>query len=56
MNPIDFVIIGVIVAIMGLAGYAIYRAKKAGCKCIGCPDSKTCSRNCAGCSCHCAEK
>lgn len=53
MNPIDFVIIAVIAAILGLAGWYIYRAKKAGNKCIGCPDSKTCSGNCSGCSCHC---
>ena len=52
MKPIDFLIIGVIALIVGLAVYAIYRSKKAGHKCIGCPDSKSCSgicANCAGC-------
>ena len=49
MNPIDYVIIAVIVGIIGLAGFAIYRSKKAGRKCIGCPDSKHCSGNCAAC-------
>lgn len=59
MNGIDFVVIGVIVAILGGVIFYIHRAKKQGVKCIGCPDAKTCSGscggNCSGCS-GCAEK
>ena len=47
-----------IVLIVGFAVAYIIRAKKSGQKCIGCPDSKTCSGNCSACSCSCqsAEK
>ena len=50
----DILIIVIIAAILGGAGYAIYRSKKAGKKCIGCPDSGTCgacSGRCSGCAC-----
>lgn len=36
----------VILLILGLAGYYIYKAKKNGKKCIGCPDSGTCNCGC----------
>ncbi len=49
MKPIDFVIIGIFVLIVLGAGYAIYRSKKSGKKCIGCPDSGSCSGNCGAC-------
>ncbi len=55
MQPVDFLILGIVAVLVGLAAYAIYRSKKAGSKCIGCPDSKTCSRNCAGCSGSCGK-
>ena len=51
----DFLIIALVVLIVGLAGTYIYRSKKKGVKCIGCPDSGTCSGkcgNCSGCNCH----
>lgn len=54
MNPIDYLILAVIAGIIALACFAIYRSKKAGNKCIGCPDSKTCSGSCGGCSGRCA--
>ena len=56
MGPMDFVIIGIIVLIVGGASYYIYRAKKSGKKCIGCPDSASCKSNSAtgGCSGHCS--
>ena len=48
---IDFIIIGIIVLVVGGAIAYIVRAKKKGQKCIGCPDSKSCSKNgCAACS------
>ncbi len=45
----NIIAIIVIVAIVGAAGLYIYKAKKSGQKCIGCPDSKTCSGNCGSC-------
>ncbi|MBE6674532.1 MAG: FeoB-associated Cys-rich membrane protein [Ruminococcaceae bacterium] len=48
--------IAVIVAIVGGAlAYIIY-AKKSGKKCIGCPDSKSCSGKCGSCGCGCGAK
>lgn len=51
----DIIAIAVIVLIVGGAIAYIIKAKRSGQKCIGCPDSKTCSGNCAGCggSCGC---
>ena len=49
MGIADFVIIFVIALILGLAGGYVYKAKKNGKKCIGCPDSCSCSGNCSGC-------
>ena len=54
MKFVDFVIIGILVLIVLGAAYAIYRSKKSGKKCIGCPDSGTCSG--CGCSCGCDNK
>jgi len=49
MNAIDFVILGIIVVILGASAWFIYRSKKNGKKCIGCPDSCACSSgNCSG--------
>ncbi|MBQ7975379.1 MAG: FeoB-associated Cys-rich membrane protein [Clostridia bacterium] len=42
----------VIAVIIGGAALYIYRAKKSGQKCIGCPESKTCGK----CNCGCSEK
>lgn len=42
----------VLLIILGLAGLYIYKAKKRGEQCIGCPYSKTCaSGKNGGCSC-----
>ena len=56
MNPVDFVILALVIAIVGGAAYYIYKAKKSGKKCIGCPDSGSCSGNCAGCACGCGKQ
>lgn len=45
----NVILVAVILGIIGLAVFAIVRAKKRGQKCIGCPDSRTCSGQCAGC-------
>ncbi len=48
MGFVDYLIVAVIAAILGLVGLYIYKAKKKGKKCIGCPET-----GCAHCSCHC---
>ena len=53
MGPVDFVVIGIILLVVGGASYYIYRAKKSGKKCIGCPDSSSCKTS-GGCSGHCS--
>lgn len=45
--------IAIIAVIIGLAVAYIVKAKKSGQKCIGCPDSKSCSGKCSSCSCGC---
>lgn len=57
MELVDYILIAVIAAVVFGAVYAIYRSKKSGKKCIGCPDSGSCGGNCAGCSggCHCGK-
>ena len=49
----DLLVTIIIAAILGGAGYAVYRSKKAGNKCIGCPDGGSCAGACSGgCSCR----
>ena len=55
MNPVDYILIAIVAAILGGAAYYIYKAKKSGKKCIGCPDSGSCSGNCSGCQCGCGK-
>lgn len=52
----DAIVISVLVLVLGLAIYAIYKSKKSGKKCIGCPDSGVCSGSCGNCSCNCGNK
>lgn len=47
------VIIAVVLVIIGLAGFYVYKAKKSGKKCIGCPDGGNCSGSCSSCGCGC---
>ena len=55
----DLMIILILLSILGGAGFYVYKAKKAGQKCIGCPHSKSCASgsgctgNCSGCSGNC---
>ncbi|MBQ6824146.1 MAG: FeoB-associated Cys-rich membrane protein [Clostridia bacterium] len=42
----NIIIIAVLVAVVGLAVFAIIRSKKSGKKCIGCPES-----GCSECTC-----
>lgn len=52
----DLMIILALLLILGGAGLYVYRAKKAGQKCIGCPAAKACSGQCSGCSSSCSCK
>ena len=49
---LDIIIILILALVLGGAGLYIYRAKRKGRKCIGCPDNKTCSGNCSECVTH----
>jgi len=50
MKPIDWIVLGVLILIAASAIYAIYRSKKSGKKCIGCPDSGKCNGCCSSCN------
>lgn len=59
----DFIIIAILTVIIGFAVFYIYKAKKSGKKCIGCPDNSCCSSakkeascSCGCCGCHDEEK
>ena len=57
MTPTDILVLLIIALVVGGAIYYIIRAKQRGQKCIGCPDAKTCSGNCAAChTCSCEEQ
>lgn len=47
----NVVIIAVVAVIVALAALYIHKEKKRGRKCIGCPDSGSCSHNCGSCCC-----
>lgn len=45
---LDAIVIIILLAVVGLASLYIYKAKKSGKKCIGCPDScSCCSKKCS---------
>ncbi len=48
----NLIIVVVVAAIIGLAARYIYKEKKRGVKCIGCPSGCSCSA--AGCSGNCS--
>ena len=47
----DLIVILVIAAVLGGAGYAVYRSKKSGRTCIGCPSGG----NCTSCNGNCGK-
>lgn len=49
-NMADFLILGILLLLVGLAVRYIIKAKKNGTKCIGCPSSGQCGTS-HGCSC-----
>lgn len=51
---IDYIVIAIIaVIVLAAAGY-IYKAKKSGKKCIGCPEGGSCGCSCSGSCGHCS--
>lgn len=53
----DVALIAAIIIIVGLAAFYVYKAKKSGKKCIGCPDGCSCSKEQqSACSCGCSDK
>lgn len=63
----NIVTFAVLALIIGGASLYIYRAKKRGVKCIGCPSAGTCAKGaasgcgggcagCSGCAGHCSSK
>ena len=51
----DLILLVVLIAICGAAAGYVYKAKKRGVKCIGCPDGSKCSGACSGC-CGCSQE
>ena len=50
----DIIIVGIIVIIVGFAAFYVYKAKKSGRKCIGCPDGCSCDSKGGTCNCGCS--
>lgn len=50
MKLMDLIVLAIVAGIILSSLWYIRREKKKGIKCIGCPDSATCSGNCAHCS------
>lgn len=45
----DIIVIAVLAAVIGAAAWYVYKSKKSGKKCIGCPDGCSCQGNgCCG--------
>ena len=42
----DIIVIAVLAVIVGFAARYVYKAKKSGAKCIGCPAAKSCKGAC----------
>lgn len=49
----DYLVLIAVALLMGSIVSYIVKAKKSGQKCIGCPDSGSCSGKCAGCTGNC---
>ena len=47
MKPVDIIVVAVVVIILGVTGWYIYKSRKNGKKCIGCPDCNVCQGNCS---------
>ena len=45
----DLIVIGILAVMIAAAAGYIYKAKKSGKACIGCPDGGCCGGNCGSC-------
>ena len=45
----NLIIIVILAVILGFAAWYVYKSRKSGKKCIGCPHGATCSGKCCGC-------
>ena len=47
----NIILIALLVLIVALSGLYVYKAKKSGAKCVGCPAGRECGKNggCCGC-------
>ena len=53
---IDYILIAIILVIVAAAAFYVYKAKKSGKKCIGCPDGcSACNAKKNGSHCSCGE-
>jgi len=52
----NWIIIGIVAAILFLASRYIYKEKKKGTVCVGCPYGGSCSGSCGGCAARSNEK
>ena len=48
----NIIVIVLLIAIVGGIIFYLYRAKKSGQKCIGCPYAKECAKKKSGCGCN----
>ena len=52
----NIIILAVIAVILALSGRYLYKAKKRGVKCIGCPSGCSYNGKCGGCHCETSEE
>ena len=52
---IDYILITILIIIIASAAFYIYKAKKSGKKCIGCPDGCSCSSKKGDTHCNCGK-
>lgn len=52
---VDIVIILVLLVILGSASFYVYRSKKAGIKCVGCPTGCSVTKIKVSCDCGCGK-
>ncbi|MBQ8524314.1 MAG: FeoB-associated Cys-rich membrane protein [Clostridia bacterium] len=50
---VNLILVVILAAIAGSIIWYLYRAKKRGATCIGCPHAKKCGGNCSGHNGHC---
>ena len=52
----NLIVLAVVAVILALSGGYLYRARKRGVKCIGCPSGCSCNGKCCGCPCEKTEE